>query len=120
MRKRIFFCYFIVCLIALPVFAEVGAGYYFRFNNFKLSIDFNEYALDRYLQEDEKYIDASKCFYSILQTLYFYRQNSSSFSSLINSITLLRRLRLIQTLPLVYKQFFVRLRNATYPCQNYF
>ena len=42
MRKRIFFCYFIVCLIALPVFAEVGAGYYFRFNNFKLSIDFNE------------------------------------------------------------------------------
>ena len=71
MKKRVSII-FLLIFINISVFAEVGAGYYFRFNNFKLSIDFNEYALDRYLQEDEKYIDASKCFYSILQTLYFY------------------------------------------------
>lgn len=71
MNKRVSII-FLLIFINISVFAEVGAGYYFRFNNFKLSIDFNEYALDRYLQEDEKYIDASKCFYSILQTLYFY------------------------------------------------
>ena len=57
MKKRVSII-FLLIFINISVFAEVGAGYYFRFNNFKLSIDFNEYALDRYLQEDEKYIDA--------------------------------------------------------------
>ena len=47
MKKRVSII-FLLIFINISVFAEVGAGYYFRFNNFKLSIDFNEYALNAY------------------------------------------------------------------------
>lgn len=60
-------------LIKVSSFAEVGAGYYFRFNDFSFTMDFNEFALDDYPEQNEKYINSSKCFYSILQTLYYYK-----------------------------------------------
>lgn len=71
--KKNFLTLFFLILIKVSSFAEVGAGYYFRFNDFSFTMDFNEFALDDYLEQDEAYINSSKCFYSILQTLYYYK-----------------------------------------------
>lgn len=71
--KKNFLTLFFLILIKVSSFAEVGAGYYFRFNDFSFTMDFNEFALYDYPEQDEAYINSSKCFYSILQTLYYYK-----------------------------------------------
>lgn len=72
--KKIFLTLFFLVFIKISLFAEVGAGYYFRFNDFKFFMDFNEFALEDYPEQDEEYINSSKCFYSIFQTLYYYKK----------------------------------------------
>lgn len=71
--KKIFLTLLFLILTKVSSFAEVGAGYYFRFNDFSFTMDFNEFALDDYPEQNEKYINSSKCFYSILQTLFYYK-----------------------------------------------
>lgn len=71
--RKIFLALLFLIPTKISLFAEVGAGYYFRFNDFKFYIDFNEFALDDYPEQNEKYINSSKCFYSILQTLFYYK-----------------------------------------------
>ncbi|MDE5580095.1 MAG: hypothetical protein K2I95_01575 [Treponemataceae bacterium] len=71
--KKIFLTLFFLIFIKFSLFAEAGAGYYFRFNDFSFTMDFNEFALDDYLEQNEKYINSSKFFYSIFQTLYYYK-----------------------------------------------
>ena len=72
MKRKILMLFFLT-FIKFSSFAEVGAGYYFRFNDFSFTMDFNEFALYDYPEQDEAYINSSKCFYSILQTLYYYK-----------------------------------------------
>lgn len=36
-------------------------------------MDFNDFALDDYPEQNEAYINSSKCFYSIFQTLFYYK-----------------------------------------------
>lgn len=71
--KRKILTLFLLTFIKFSLFAEAGAGYYFRFNDFSFTMDFNEFALYDYLEQDEAYINSSKFFYSILQTLYYYK-----------------------------------------------
>lgn len=72
MKRKILTLFFLT-FIKVSSFAEVGAGYYFRFNDFSFTMDFNEFALYDYPEQDEAYINSSKCFYSIFQTLYYYK-----------------------------------------------
>ncbi len=55
--KRIFLTLMFLAFIKTASFAEVGAGYYFGFNNFKFYMDFNDFALDDYPEQDEEYIN---------------------------------------------------------------
>lgn len=71
--KRIFVTLFFLIFIKISLCAESGAGYYFRFNDFRFFMDFNDFALDDYPKQNEEYINSSKCFYSLLQTLFYYR-----------------------------------------------
>ena len=73
MKKSISILFFLTVIKLSLLFGEVGAGYYFRFNNFSFTMDFNEFALYDYPEQDEAYINSSKFFYSILQTLYYYK-----------------------------------------------
>lgn len=73
-----------LAFIKTASFAEVGAGYYFRFNDFSFIMDFNEFALDDYPEQDEEYINSSKCFYSIFQTLYYYKNKLEKESIIIS------------------------------------
>ncbi|MDE6718641.1 MAG: hypothetical protein K2J68_02125, partial [Treponemataceae bacterium] len=56
--KKIFLILFFLAFIKFSLFAEVGAGYYFRFNNFSFTMDFNEFALYDYPEQDEAYINS--------------------------------------------------------------
>lgn len=71
--KRKILTLFFLAFIKISSFAEAGAGYYFRFNDFSFTMDFNEFALYDYPEQDEAYINSSKFFYSIFQTLYYYK-----------------------------------------------
>lgn len=73
MKKSISIFFFLTVIKLSLLFAEAGAGYYFRFNNFSFTMDFNEFALDDYPEQNEKYINSSKFFYAIFQTLYYYK-----------------------------------------------
>ena len=73
MGKSILILFFLT-FIKISLFAgEAGAGYYFRFNDFRFFMDFNDFALDDYPEQNEAYINSSKCFYSIFQTLFYYK-----------------------------------------------
>ena len=72
MKRKILTLFFLT-FIKISLSAEAGAGYYFRFNDFSFTMDFNEFALDDYPEQNEKFINSSKCFYAIFQTLYYYK-----------------------------------------------
>ena len=57
MKKKFLIIYIITIPLSFNCFSETGCGYWFRFNKFKLSIDFNEYALYDFPNENKRYIE---------------------------------------------------------------
>ena len=76
-------------------------------------MDFNEFALDDYPEQNEKYINSSKCFYSILQTLFYYKDKLEKESITID-------LHQFEMIPIENDKILIQIRkNGIWSVFNY-
>ena len=112
MKRKILTLFFLI-FIKISSFAEAGAGYYFRFNDFSFTMDFNEFALYDYPEQDEAYINSSKFFYSIFQTLYYYKDKLEKESITID-------LHQFEMIPIENDKILIQIRkNGIWSVFNY-
>ena len=84
MKKKFLIIYIITIPLSFNCFSETGCGYWFRFNKFKLSIDFNEYALYDFPNENKRYIEPQYLFFNLLQLLYSNKNYLEANNIIIN------------------------------------